>query len=74
MHFFGAIIRTQVPTSDTSTKHFQAKSQASVGAFVERIICTRGMHPKEIFNKQCGNCTRSSSTSFKKVIPKIPEA
>ena len=73
VHSFGAIIRTQVPTSDTST-NISKQNPKQMLVLVVRIICTRGMHPKDIFNKQCGDCIRSSSTSVKKVIPKIPEA
>ena len=73
VHSFGTIIRTQVPTSDTST-NISKQNPKQMLELVARIISTRGMHPKDIFNKQCGDCIRSSSTFVKKVIPKIPEA
>ena len=73
VYSFGAIIRTQVPTSDTS-KNISKQNPKQILVLVVRMICTRGMHPKDIFNKHYGDCIRSSSTSVKTVIPKIPEA
>ena len=69
---FGAIIGTQVPTSDTRT-NISNQNPMEMLVLGVRIICARGMHPTDIFNKECRDCIRSSSTCVKKVIPKSPE-